>query len=300
MIITFIILEAKMYKTSVDEISPGDNVIIGLGDSFTQGMGTYSTETWASIADKNPPLYNIHGQNFIEEQGQGSWVRQLVRNHLPGYKTFNLGINGGGNRAAVKELYLNPLPEGLNNVICILMCTGKERFDFLKQDDATAGVNWHQKWQTIFPCQSDRGTISELDRAYFKHIWRGRSDALELLFSIADAENFCRARGYKFLFASAFDRMINKEGVTQYLEDKPELINIANWDNFISTGDYWAIMDIVNQQENPPMSMHEIFTFCQQLKMPTKYLTPCAHWSKEGAAFVANFLYEEIQKRNLI
>ena len=42
-----------MYQhTHCDEILPGDNVIVGLGDSFTQGVGTYDLETWASIPEK--------------------------------------------------------------------------------------------------------------------------------------------------------------------------------------------------------------------------------------------------------
>lgn len=289
-----------MYKTSIDDINPGDNVIIGLGDSFTQGVGTYSTETWVNISNNNPSKHNITGQYFIEEQGQGSWVRQLVCNHLPNYKTYNLGVNGAGNRAAVKELYLNPLPDGLDNVICILMCTGIERFDFLKQSDETAGINWHQKWQTIFPGGTDRGTISEVDRAYGRHIWRQRSDAIELLFSIKDAENFCKVNGYKFLFASAFDHHVNRETIKELLEDKADLIDMVDWSNFVVPDNYSTVMDMVNQLEHPQRLMHEIHLFCSKLRMPTRYLTPCAHWTKEGAGVVARFLHEELEKRNLV
>jgi hypothetical protein len=288
-----------MYNTHCDEILPGDNVIIGLGDSFTQGVGTYSLETWASIPE-NPAMYNISGQRFIEEQGQNNWVRQLVRNHLPGYKTFNLGINGAGNRAAVKELYLNPLPKNLNNVVVILMCTGIERFDFLKQSDATAGINWHQKWQTIWPTYSDRGPISRLEKEYFEQIWSRRSDALELLFTLKDAENFCKANGYKFVFASAFDKFINKKVVAEELQDKVEHLNMIDWDNFISTDNYYSIMDMVNQLENPEMPIIEIHQHYAKLPMPTKYITPCAHWSQEGSKYVANFIYEQLKKRNII
>lgn len=288
-----------MYHTHCDEIVSGDNVIVGLGDSFTQGVGTYSLETWASMPEK-PSTYNISGQLFLEEQGQGNWVRQLVQNHLPGYKTYNLGVNGAGNRAAVKELYLNPLPKDLKNVIVILMCSGIERYDFLKKDDESAGINWHQKWQTIFPCITDRGVISEVDRAYYERIWTSRSDAIELLMNIKDAENFCKAHGYKFLFASAFDRLVNRKLLIDQLNNKRYLIDMIDWNNFISTGEYYAMIDMVNQLENKPMSMVEIHEHYRDLKMPTKYISPCAHWNKEGAKFVANYIYNELQKRELI
>ena len=289
-----------MYQhTHCDEILPGDNVIVGLGDSFTQGVGTYDLETWASIPEK-PSMYNISGQLFLEEQGQNNYIRQLVRNHLPGYKTYNLGVNGAGNRGAVKELYLNPLPKNLNNVVVILMCSGIERYDFLKKDDDTAGINWHQKWQTIFPCISDRGLISEVDRAYFERIWTPRSDAIELLMNIKDAENFCKAHGYKFVFATAFDRLVNKNLLIDQLGNKPYLIDMIDWNNFISTGDFYAIIDMVNQLESPPMSMYEIHQHYYDKLMPTKYITPCSHWSKEGAKYVANFIFNELQKRELV
>lgn len=288
-----------MYHTHCDEILPGDNVIIGLGDSFTQGVGTYSLETWASIPE-NPAMYNISGQLFLEEQGQNNWVRQLVRNHLPGYKTYNLGVNGAGNRAAVKELYLNPLPKNLNNVIVILMCTGIERFDLLKQSDATAGINWHQKWQTIWPTISDRGPISRLEKEYFEQIWTRRSDAIEFLFNVKDAENFCKANGYKFLFASAFDKFINRDVMLEELQDKTELINMIDWDNFIGTGDYYSIIDMVNQLENEAMPIIKLHEFYSKKLMPTKYITPCAHWSQEGSRYVANFMFEQLKNRELV
>jgi len=288
-----------MYNTHCDYINEGDNVIIGLGDSFTQGVGAYSLDTWASIPT-DPSVYNISGQHFIEEQGMNNWVRQLQLKYLPDYKVFNLGINGAGNRAAVRELYLNPLPDNLGNVIVILMATGIERFDFLKQSDNTAGINWHQKWQTIFPTVSDRGPISELDKAYLYNIWSLRNDAFEFLFNVRDAQNFCKSKGYKFLFASAFHTHINREMIKKDLNDKSEHIDIINWDDLISIPNKLSFMDMVNQLENPERTMHQIHQHHSKLKMPTKYITPCSHWTIEGQAVVAEYLFNEFKKRNLI
>lgn len=287
-----------MYKTHCDTIEPNDNVIIGLGDSFTQGIGGYSLATWARIP--NPSTYNLSGQHFIEEQGKNNWVRQLKNLHLKNYKVFNLGINGGGNRAAVRELYLNPLPEKLGNVIVILLATGIERFDFLKQSDDTAGINWHQKWQTIWPTISERGPISRLEKEYYEQIWSPRSDAIEFLFNVCEAQNFCISKGYKFLFASAFDHCIDKKSISDALGDKNHLINMINWNNFISVNNRTSLMDMVNQLEHPPRTMMEIFQFCGKLKMPTKYITPCGHWTIDGNKYVANYLYNEIVNRKLL
>jgi hypothetical protein len=288
-----------MLPTHCDDIKEGDNVIIGLGDSFTQGVGAYSLETWKSIP-KNPATYNISGTHFLEEQSQNNWVRQLA-NRL-NYKTFNLGVNGSGNRSTIREMFLNKLPDKLGNVIVILLATGMERYDFIKQLDDTTGLNWHQKWQTIFPNpESDRGAISKFEKEYFKELWSSRNDAIEFLFNINDAKNYCVSRGYKFLFSTVFDERINKELIKKDLENKSHLIDLVDWNDFVSPEPYTSLMDMIYRSDgNEYKSMHDLFALGRTLSVPTKYVTPCAHWTIEGQHKVAEFLYEEIKKRNLI
>ena len=290
-----------MYKSHCDIINPGDNVIIGLGDSFTQGIGAYSLETWKSMT---PPasLYNIAGQFFVEEQGKNNWIVQLRNNHLPDYKVFNLGVNGAGNRAAVKELYLNPLPANLGNVVVILMATGIERFDFLKQSDATAGPEGHQKWQTIFPAATNRGSISAIDTEYLKQIWTQRNDALEFLFNVADAHSFCKANNDKFVFASAFDQFINKEQILINLEDRSQYHTMIDWDAYIPPASGKTFMDMVRNLEGITnrLTQTDAHAYYQKLDVPSKYVTPCFHWSVEGCKVVAGYMFDELTKRNII
>jgi hypothetical protein len=286
--------------THCDIIKPGDNVIVGLGDSFTQGVGAYDIDIWKSMPS-TPSTYNISGQHFVDEQGKNNWVRQLVNNHLPGYKVYNLGVNGGGNRATIRELYMNPLPPNLGNVIVILMATGVERYDFLKQKDDYCGNNWHQKWQTIWPTVSDRGPISRLEKDYLELIWSPRNDAFEFLFNVRDAQNYCNSNGYKFMFASAFDVTISKKEMIKSLEDKSEFIDIANWNDFVDLHPYKSFIDMLNQMEgNRYMSMHEIFKVRAESKVPTKYITPCSHWSIDGCKKVAEYLFEVMKKRGIV
>lgn len=288
-----------MLPTHCDNILPGDNVIIGLGDSFTQGVGAYSLETWQSIP-KDPSTYNISGTHFLDEQSKNNWVRQLA-NKLD-YKTFNLGVNGGGNRATIREMFLNRLPDTVGNVIVILLATGMERYDLFKQSDETTGINWHQKWQTIWPNpDSNRGSISKLEKEYFKEIWSPRNDALEFLFNINDAKNFCQARGYKFLFSTVFDERISKDKIKIDLGNKADLIDLVDWNDFISPSPYGSLMDMLNQLDTGKYkSMHDLFAMGRTISVPTKYITPCAHWSIQGHSEIADYLYKEIQKRNLI
>lgn len=288
-----------MLPTHCDKIKEGDNVIIGLGDSFTQGVGAYSVETWQSIPN-NPATFNISGTNFLDEQANNNWVKQLA-NRL-NYKTYNLGINGGGNRATIREMFLNRLPDKLGNVIVILLATGMERYDLLKQLDQTAGQNWHQKWQTIFPNpNSDRGVISKFEKEYFNKLWSPRNDVLEFIFNINDAKNYCENLGYKFLFSNVFDEQINREKLKKELGNKDHLIDLIDWTDFISPAPHTSLIDMIYQLEgNGYKSMNDLFALGRTLSVPTKYITPCAHWSIEGQAKVSEYLYKEIKKRKLI
>lgn len=288
-----------MLPTHCDDIKEGDNVIIGLGDSFTQGVGAYSLETWKSIP-RDPSTYNISGTHFLEEQANNNWAKQLA-NKL-NYKTYNLGVNGGGNRATIREMFLNKLPDNLGNVIVILLATGMERYDFIKQSDDTTGLNWHQKWQTIFPNpNSDRGSISKFEKEYFKELWAPRNDVLEFIFNINDAKNYCENRGYKFLFSTVFDEQLNRDILKKDLGNKGHLIDLIDWNDFISPAPYTSLMDMVYRSDgNEYKSMHDLFALGRTLSVPTKYITPCAHWTIEAQRTVSEYLYKEIKKRNLI
>ena len=290
-------------RSHVDTILPGDNVIIGLGDSFTQGVGAYSLKTWASV---NAPanLYNISGQHFIDEQGENNWVRQLVRNFLPNYKTMSLGVNGAGNRAAVKELYLNPLPKDIGNVIVVLMATGLERFDFLKNEKKTSGPENHQKWRTIWPSlSSPREGIGRLEEEYAKNVWSENTDIMEFILNVAEAQEFCRSRNYKFVVGSAFDFRNTKQWLEQKLgNDTHPWMQLVDWDNFISPPNSKDFMEYIIKLENHPKisNFYDGREYCSQLAMPLQYITPCYHWTIEGNYEVAKLLHSILKDKNLV
>lgn len=290
-------------KSNVDTINPGNNVIIGLGDSFTQGVGAYSPKTWKSIS-KNASLHNITGQHFVEEQGKNNWVRQLVNNFLPDYKTMSLGVNGAGNRAAVKELYLNPLPDNVGNVVVILMATGMERFDFIKNEKKTSGPENHQKWRTIWPTiNSGRGDISKLEDHYATYVWSKKTDSMELLLNIAEAQQFCKSKGYHFVFGSAFDDRINKEYIENVLEeDAHDWIDIVDWNNYICPKLCTDFMHYIRNLENHPKvtGFIETYNYVSKLQSPLKYITPCHHWTIDGAYEVSKVIYEILKDRNVV
>lgn len=293
-----------MYPGHCDKINPGDNVIIALGDSFTQGIGAYSTESWKNC-DKwgKPNLFNLSGDKYGDEQAKYNWAAQIRDNHLPNYKVWNLGVNGAGNRGAVKELHLNPLPDKLGNVVVILMSTGIDRFDFLKNNDKTSGENNHQKWQTIWPIVGERGAISVIEKVYAEMLYSTKVSITEYLFNIADAQNFCKAHGYHFLFTSAFDVMIDRKKMLEHLGSDKDRINIANWDDHIELDDgNITYMDMITKLEKNTncQSFHQMHQYCSTLDMPLEYITPCAHWTIKGQGVVANDLYNQMIKHNVL
>ena len=293
-----------MYLGHCDKINPGDNVIVALGDSFTQGVGAYTLESWlGSEKWGKPHLFNLSGDKYMDQQAKYNWASQIRDNHLPDYKVWNLGINGTGNRGAVKELYLNSLPKDLGNVIVILMSTGVDRFDFLKNDYKTSGENNHQKWQTIWPIVGDRGPISVIEKVYAELLHSFRVTTTEYLLNVADAQSFCRARGYKFLFTSAFDTHIDKKLMTRELDRNPEYINIVDWNDYITLDDgNLSYMDMIAKLENNPkcQSFHQMHAYCSTLSEPLEYITPCAHWTIKGQGIVAQDLYKQMIKHNLL
>jgi hypothetical protein len=183
------------------------------------------------------------------------------------------------------------------------MSTGIDRFDFLKNDYKTSGKNNHQKWQTIWPIVGERGPISVIEKVYAELLHSFRVTTTEYLFSVADAQNFCRSRGYKFLFTSAFDTHINKKAMTNHLERNPEHIDIVDWNDYIEIGDgNITYMDLISKLENNPncQSFHQMHQYCSTLKMPLEYITPCAHWTIKGQGVVAENLYNQMIKHGVL
>ena len=90
-----------MPKYRNPNIPKDSKVIIGLGDSFTEGVGSWSKSTYNKYDGFIDPL-NVP-KEIYDELYHNSWQCQLSRNHLPDYIPINLGITGKGNRAAAKE-----------------------------------------------------------------------------------------------------------------------------------------------------------------------------------------------------
>ena len=80
-------------------------LIIGLGDSFTEGQGALSDKTWAKYNHSTWERGQDLRKNEVVEELENSWVYKICKNHFPQYTPINFGFRGKGNKNAFKNQF---------------------------------------------------------------------------------------------------------------------------------------------------------------------------------------------------
>ena len=295
-----------MFRQHLPKINPGDNIVIGLGDSFTQGIGAYTDATW----DKFNGKIDIHSQDpaLLAEQAEGSWLAQLCRNHMPDWKPVNYGVSGCGNRAALKEIYLYPEIElaNANKGIVIYMMTGLERFDFFNK----LTLN---NFQTMWPNYWDPGSSApELWKAYSDSVYSDKFMAGECLLHLLEVQEFCRARNFKLMVTSAFDQRITRDWLYKSLggglfkRSPKKLVDQFDWTAFctpirprmiLPDTTYISFLEyLLDLEGNRDMIRGSFWEHYTNLDKPSKYVTNCAHPTRLGHTVIAESLFDHIAK----
>jgi hypothetical protein len=300
-----------MLRPKLPKINPGDNIIIGLGDSFTQGNGAYTDATWNKFNGK----IDTHTQDpeLLLEQADGNWLAQLCRNHMPSWKPVNYGVSGCGNRAAVKALYMHPEIKlaNANTGIVIYMMTGLERFDFFNK------LNRHiiNNFQTMWPNYWDPGaTAPELWKAYFDSIYNDKFMAGECLLNLLEVQEFCRSHNFKLIVATAFDQRINRDwlyrslGGHMFKQSPKKLVDQFDWSTFynpirprtiLPDSNYISFLEyLLDLEGNRDMIHGRFWEHYTTLDKPNKYITNCAHPTRLGHAVIAESLFDHIVKNS--
>lgn len=302
-----------MHHTQKNRIKIDHNskILIGLGDSFTQGEGACDVAIWEKynwdikkMSEKEPRI-EINKSNL-----NNSWVHQLCKNHLTDYIPVNMGMTGRGNRGAVKELYLHPdlHLEIAKEKIVIFMLTGYERFDFVHKNFFE-----HVHFQTMWPNVGSPVEESVLWDAYHKFIWSDRSAIIELLLSIAELKNWCKVNNATMVIVSAFRPEYDRKyfykklrgNYLDYLNESEEYINgildIIDWDNFFRPNGFKCVTDfLLHLEGREDLCMEEsaakYYDFGSSLDKlsPNGYITKCSHPSYLGHKEIANVLYEHL------
>ena len=293
-------------KININEES---KILIGLGDSFTQGHGACDIKIWDKYNWDDKKMYNEYFHDVVESGFENSWVNQLCKNYLKDFIPINFGLSGRGNRAAAKELYLHPELniELAKEKIVVYMLTGYERFDFVNKDYEVG----HHKFNTMWPTTDCGNDLRTVGNEYMNHVWSDRMGLIELLLNIAEVKNWCKVHNAKFILTSAFTPTINKQFMTDHIigdllygkeSHVEKLVNIIDWDEFFYPDGFRCITDYLLSLENRTDLINEFsswnyykFAYEHKKMTPNGYITKCAHPSDNGHKEIAKLLYEHIK-----
>jgi lysophospholipase L1-like esterase len=273
---------------------PGDKAIICLGDSFTQGQGAWSSQTWKKY--NNRIDHKIIKDDLEIEIYNNSWPSQLVRNYLPEYVAVNLGVIGTGNKAAVKELYLNPNInlQNISGGVLIYMLSGIERLDFINKTFPK-----HRHFDTVWPTPDHE---SEVWRAYANHIWSDKFSTIETILSIKEAETYCKANNLSLVLISAFEQRYTKTWFEKMVGvDNKNLVDSVPWDSFFNPQGCNSFIELLLKLEGKPeLAGGSWYSQYSALKEPSKYITNCCHPTIDGYTVMANEIYNYLKNREMI
>lgn len=291
-----------MYSQYVPEITPGSKILVGIGDSFTQGVGGYPDEVWRENKGKINCLDPKQFKKYMHYMYENSWVSQLCRNHLPDRLPINLGVMGTGNRAAAKELFLNTSVrmDRAEDVIVIYMMSGMERFDFVNKEFSD-----EHHFYTMWPNPTDRNSTNhKLWKEYARFLYSNTFSIVENIINIVDVQNFCKANGYKLVIATAFDQRISLGWFRENLPPKRHgLLSLVNWENFCHPRGSISFMQHLLKLDghyDPSISLGKFYEIYSQADYPSKHITTCVHPTVEGYRVISEELYDFIKSRGMI
>jgi hypothetical protein len=286
----------------VPKIKKGSNIIIGLGDSFTQGVGGYPEAIWRINQGKINCLDPSMMKKYKKYMYKYSWVSQLCEKHLENYIPVNLGCLGTGNRSASKEIFLYPEIEyhKANKVVVVYMMSGLERFDFIHKDFTDI-----HHFYTMWPNPTDeKSSNKKLWEAYASQLWSDRFAVIENIINIVDIQNLCKARGYELIIASAFDQRMNIPYFRKVLPDyNHNLIDLVEWDRVCYPQGCNSFMELLLKKEgyyDVATTLGRFYEIFSTRDFPSKYITTCVHPTIEGYRIMAEELYNYMVQKELV
>lgn len=261
------------------------NVVVGIGDSWTQGQGGYPDHIWTQYnGDVDVPM----GQDahLFKYELENSWVNVLCRDHLTDHTPVNLGMRGCGNRGAVRQLYFidKKIRDNISGGYLIFLLSGWDRFDFFSKNM----LQQHYPYNTVYPY--DNG--NKLWKLYFEEAHSEASVITETLCCILEAKTFAKAHNLKFVFANAFDpRGIEEFNMFSDLAGQLDFNNYVNKHvDYTTFVDKLMLLDGYSKEQ-----LKNAYTICRELKKPNKHMTKCFHPTAEGYKVIASELYNFIK-----
>lgn len=302
------------------KIDKDSKLIIALGDSFVEGQGAVSKETWEEFDWSEPKmtLVNPSTDRYIklrEEEHSNAFVNILCKKHFPDYTPINLGYRGNGNRATVKAL--TTLHPDLNLEIAkekiVIFFVGQlVRFDFFNRQIN----NTHNYFQTVWPSETDNPDIGiqNLWNGYATEVYSSTTAALEVISNIVEVQNWCKLNNAKLLLVNSFTYDFEREklidaltDITPGFKDEDEvikkLVDTIDWSNLaVLPKKRKQMVDVLLDRENRPDlagTDHLWYFWPRELKnfTPKGLMTPCSHPSPKGHQLIAKVLAKIIKEK---
>lgn len=295
-------------------INNNSKILIGLGDSFTQGEGACPIELWEKYEWNKTKMNLDDNTDVLESQYKNSFINKICENYLTDFIPLNFGMAGRGNRAAANELFLHPElnMENTKEKIVIFTLSGRERFDFVHKEYAD-----HVHFKTLWPSINQDNPEKEFFGNYAKFVHGIKSSVIELLLNISIVKTWCKANNAKLILLSGFEADINRQSLidkirgvshddnTMYREPKrvEGLVDLIDWNTFLYPNNKSCISDLLlslEQREDLIDVKHpENFMLYSNSfdKMSTYgYVTKCAHPSQKGHEIISKIIYEYIEQ----
>jgi hypothetical protein len=209
-----------------------ENLLITLGDSWTQGVGCYPDEFLKQFYSGKITAIQLGELAYdVDYFSKRSWPAQLSQDIK--YDLINLAKGGSANSFSAKTL-LSEFDEDLSkykNVVVVWILSEPSRFSFYSN-------NIIQSWLPAWPHQNRASTYKFL-QSYFEEVAPSfNDDVKETEFYLKAVDYYCKAKGYKFAYGSAFT---NFEGFEDISNNIHKYTTYKNFNVMLSNIDKCAL-----------------------------------------------------------
>lgn len=182
-----------------EKISKADNLLITIGDSWTEGVGCYDTDTLDDFHKKKIDQQELYlrsrkGGSF----SKGSWPYQL--SNFLNCDLINLGAGGDANSSSAKRLIqdyhevVSKKIQDYKKINLIWLLTSPDRFGFYSDNTI---VNF----LSTSPHQIVKNYFTEVNK-------NDLDNYLETAFYLRSVYWYCKANRINFMYGSAFNTIL--------------------------------------------------------------------------------------------
>ena len=228
-------------------------LLITIGDSWTHGVGSYDPKLLSQYRKKEITDVELYGNSndTFYETGWPAVLADILECDL-----INYASGGDSNSACVKRLineYDEDHKQEYDHVTVIWLLTGNHRFSFYSNNELKSFAPVGKYTDSIF-------------KKYIKDVVKSDDDAyLETAFYLKTMQYYCKAKGYNFIYGSAWEGILPLN----------EVVDLdSNLHTFVQGGGITSLACILEDGDR----------------------SHCLHPNKQGYKRIAEYLYKVISE----